>query len=66
MQTTHTTHNTSATTNPSDTIATEAYYQWLKAGKPPGRDQEFWLKAEAEMKKGNGKAKNGAKSAGKH
>jgi hypothetical protein len=31
-------------------IATAAYYQWVNAGCPAGRDQEFWLKAETELK----------------
>jgi hypothetical protein len=26
-----------------------AYYKWLKAGKPKGRDWEFWLTAEQEL-----------------
>jgi hypothetical protein len=32
-----------------DAIAQAAYYQWLKAGKPNGRDQEFWLTAEKSL-----------------
>lgn len=45
MQTTNSTQSgTSAAA-----IATEAYYQWLQAGKPAGRDQEFWLRAEARL-----------------
>jgi hypothetical protein len=38
-------------TSTNDAVATAAYYQWLKAGQPTGRDQEFWLKAEAELRK---------------
>jgi hypothetical protein len=26
-----------------------AYFNWLNAGKPQGRDLEFWLDAEREM-----------------
>lgn len=33
-----------------ETIATEAYYHWLNAGQPTGRDQEFWLTAEAALR----------------
>lgn len=48
MQTTNTTHAPTST----DVIAAEAFYQWLQAGKPDGRDQEFWLKAEARLRNG--------------
>ncbi len=33
----------------SDTIARRAYELWEQAGRPDGRDQEFWLCAEAEL-----------------
>lgn len=33
----------------TDAIATAAYYHWVNAGKPAGRDQEFWLQAETEL-----------------
>ncbi|MBE0545525.1 MAG: DUF2934 domain-containing protein [Verrucomicrobia bacterium] len=37
-------------TSPSpDTIARRAYELWEQAGRPDGRDQEFWLRAEAEL-----------------
>lgn len=32
-----------------DAISKAAYYYWLKAGKPAGRDQEFWIQAEKDM-----------------
>lgn len=53
MQAANTPHATTAT----DAIATEAFYQWLQAGKPAGRDQEFWLKAEARLRNGGSTAK---------
>ena len=34
---------------PRDVVAVAAYYHWLKAGQPYGRDQEFWLSAEAQL-----------------
>lgn len=46
---------TSNANNASNDIATAAYYQWVNAGCPTGRDQEFWLKAERELKQ-NGQA----------
>jgi hypothetical protein len=52
MQTTNTTQPTS-----TDAIATEAFHQWLQAGKHSGRDQEFWLKAEARLRNGGSTAK---------
>ncbi len=51
-----TTNNTHATTS-ADAIASEAFYQWLQAGKPYGRDQEFWLKAETRLRNGGGTVK---------
>lgn len=32
-----------------DAIALRAYQLWESAGRPGGRDQEFWLLAEAEL-----------------
>ncbi|MCU0784216.1 MAG: DUF2934 domain-containing protein [Verrucomicrobia bacterium] len=32
-----------------ETIAERAYHLWEQAGKPSGRDEEFWLRAEAEL-----------------
>lgn len=32
-----------------DAIARRAYELWEQAGQPAGRDQEFWLRAEAEV-----------------
>ena len=34
---------------PRSAIAEAAYYQWLQAGKPSGRDQEFWFTAEKRV-----------------
>lgn len=31
------------------TTAERAYILWEQAGRPAGRDQEFWLRAEAEL-----------------
>jgi hypothetical protein len=30
-------------------IAESAYYKWLDAGRPQGRDVEFWVAAEREV-----------------
>ena len=30
-------------------IATAAYFRWIAAGSPPGRDLEFWLLGEADQ-----------------
>jgi hypothetical protein len=30
-------------------IAEAAYYKWLEAGKPDGRDRDFWFQAESEF-----------------
>jgi len=32
-------------------IAELAYFKWLKAGKPIGKDVQFWLEAESEIRK---------------
>jgi DUF2934 family protein len=34
-------------------VRTRAYELWEQAGKPPGRDQEFWLQAEREFETGD-------------
>lgn len=34
----------------SDAISPHAYQLWEAAGRPEGRDQEFWLLAEQEFK----------------
>jgi hypothetical protein len=34
----------------SDAISARAYQLWEDAGRPAGRDQEFWLLAEHELK----------------
>jgi hypothetical protein len=36
-----------------DLIASRAYTLWEQAGRPPGRDVEYWLKAEAQLKQGS-------------
>jgi hypothetical protein len=35
----------------AENIAVAAYHRWLAAGKPSGRDHEFWLKAESDLRK---------------
>lgn len=30
-------------------VEERAYFLWLESGKPEGRDQEFWLRAEKEI-----------------
>ena len=32
-----------------EAILKRAYELWEQAGKPPGRDEEFWLTAEREL-----------------
>lgn len=32
-----------------DRIAERAYFRWVEAGKPPGRDIDYWLTAEHEI-----------------
>lgn len=44
---TNTTHSPPTT---NDAIALAAYLDWVNAGKPFGRDQEFWLRAEAKVR----------------
>ena len=34
----------------AEAIATRAYILWEKDGRPPGRDMEYWLKAESQLK----------------
>jgi hypothetical protein len=41
--------NTQATPLSSDMVARAAYFLWLQAGCPNGRDLEFWLRAEQEI-----------------
>jgi hypothetical protein len=38
--------------NQSQFISNHAYRLWEKDGRPDGRDQEYWFRAEAEMKQG--------------
>ncbi|MDH3457117.1 MAG: DUF2934 domain-containing protein [Gemmatimonadota bacterium] len=33
-------------------ISDRAYYLWEQSGRPEGREQEFWLQAEAEYEHG--------------
>lgn len=52
------------TAAPTDAVAIAAYLDWLAAGKPPGRDDEFWLKAEGRLAHSQPKpAKSGARKA---
>jgi hypothetical protein len=32
-------------------VRTRAYELWEQSGRPAGRDEEFWLQAEAEIKR---------------
>lgn len=34
----------------TEVVASHAYILWEKAGRPHGRDTEFWLQAEKELK----------------
>jgi hypothetical protein len=34
--------------SPEETIRVAAYYKWLDAGRPDGRDVDFWCEAERE------------------
>lgn len=34
----------------TETIAARAYSLWEKDGRPPGRDLEYWLQAESQLK----------------
>jgi hypothetical protein len=36
---------------PHDAVAVAAYFQWIKADQPAGRDEEFWLRAEEQLRK---------------
>jgi len=31
-------------------ISKLAYFKWLEAGKPEGRNEQFWLEAEKELR----------------
>jgi len=42
--------NTQATIITHEAIAEVAYLLWEKEGRPAGRDQELWLKAENQLK----------------
>jgi len=41
-----------SSSNFGDRVQTRAYYIWLQEGMPQGRDLEFWLKAEQEIRCG--------------
>lgn len=47
------------TAAPTDAVALAAYLDWVAAGKPSGRDDEFWLKAEARLRNGDSIAPEG-------
>ena len=34
---------------PDDHIREAAYHMWKKEGEPHGQDQDYWLRAEAEL-----------------
>ena len=34
-----------------DRVRARAHQLWEQAGRPTGRDQEFWLQAELDLKK---------------
>jgi len=56
--------STKHTAAPNDPVAVAAYLDWIAAGKPTGRDDEFWLKAEERLQVGQPKAvKSGARKA---
>ena len=41
-----------AMTNPHDeAVRARAHQLWEQAGRPEGRDREFWLQAELDLKK---------------
>lgn len=40
----------------SQAVKDLAYRLWEEAGKPDGRDQDFWLQAEAALSKPKSKA----------
>ena len=50
--------NAKYTAAPTDEVAVAAYLDWVAAGKPSGRDDEFWLKAEDRLR--NGKSNKSA------
>lgn len=35
---------------PNNQVAARAYYLWQQAGRPHGRDLEFWTLAEADIR----------------
>jgi hypothetical protein len=48
------------TASPTDPIAVAAFKDWLEAGRPAGRDQEFWRRAEARIHAASHPATNAA------
>lgn len=48
-----------------DRIRARAHLLWDAAGRPEGRDEEFWLAAEAELKAAAAPAKAKPKAAAK-
>ena len=49
----------------SNDVESLAYHLWEKAGKPQGRDMDFWLEAEIALAKPATKPKATAKPAAK-
>jgi hypothetical protein len=48
------------TASPTDPIAVAAFKDWLQAGRPAGRDEEFWRRAEARIHAASHVAANAA------
>ena len=41
---------------PEEAIRARAHQPWEQAGRPEGRNDEFWLQAELDLKKGGYKS----------
>jgi len=48
-----TVNNAKQTAAPTDAVAVAAYLDWISAGKPAGRDNEFWIRAEERLRNGH-------------
>jgi hypothetical protein len=51
--------NAKYSASPTDAVAIAAYLDWIAAGKPTGRADEFWLKAEERLCNGDSDAREG-------
>jgi len=49
----------STQTIPNNHVADRAYYLWEQAGRPHGRDLEFWTLAEADIRAASGPTNTG-------